>query len=67
MTTINAFHPDYVRTYEPKLLASVRLEAVQVANGKINGAKTSRAVRETVDVKQVANLAVFPKTQVRQR
>lgn len=42
---INAFHPDYVKTYHPELLASIKAEASQKANGVINGGK-SKATRE---------------------
>ena len=31
---INAFHPDYVKTYMPEFLSSIRLEAQQKANGE---------------------------------
>jgi len=32
--TINAFHPDYVKTYMPELLSSIKTEAQQKANGE---------------------------------
>ncbi len=31
---INAFHPDYVKTYMPELLSSIKTEAQQKANGE---------------------------------
>lgn len=31
---INAFHPDYVKTYHPELLSSIRVESQQTENGK---------------------------------
>lgn len=31
---INAFHPDYVKTYHPELLSSIRMEEKQKANGE---------------------------------
>lgn len=37
---INAFHPDYVKTYHPELLASLKSEEKQKENGK-KVAKTS--------------------------
>lgn len=40
---INAFHPDYVKTYHPELLSSIRIEATQKANGVINGGKSKKA------------------------
>lgn len=39
MTVINAFHPDYVKTYHPELLKTIRSEQAQSENGKISGAK----------------------------
>jgi len=60
---INAFHPDYVKTYMPEFLSSIRLEATQKANGVINGGK-SKAKRESVN-KGAFTIAKFPKTQPR--
>lgn len=31
---INAFHPDYVKTYMPELLSSIKTEAQMKANGE---------------------------------
>jgi hypothetical protein len=45
---INAFHPDYVKTYMPEFLSSIRLEATQKANGVIQGGK-AKAAREAVN------------------
>ena len=42
---INAFHPDYVKTYMPEFLSGIRIESAQQANGVINGGK-SKKVRE---------------------
>lgn len=42
---INAFHPDYVKTFHPELLSDIRAEATQKANGVVNGAK-AKASRE---------------------
>ena len=63
---INAFHPDYVKTYMPEFLATIRLEATQKANGVVNGGK-SKAKRESVHGKTVNSINVFPKTQSVQR
>lgn len=63
---INAFHPDYVKTYMPEFLTSVRLESSQYANGVIAGGK-SKAKRESVHGKTVNSITVFPKTQSVQR
>ena len=64
MTTkiINAFHPDYVKTYMPEFLTRMRLESTQHANGVINGGK-SKAKRESVHGKNVDSIERFPKTQ----
>jgi len=40
---INAFHKDYVKTYMPEFLSTIRLEATQKANGVINGGKAKAA------------------------
>lgn len=42
---INAFHPDYVKTYMPEFMSSIRLEATQKANGVASGQK-AKATRE---------------------
>lgn len=63
---INAFHPDYVKTYHPELLSAIKLESTQHANGVIAGGK-SKAKRESVQGKNVNSINVFPKTQSVQR
>lgn len=40
MTIINAFHPDYVRTYHPELMKTIRTEEKAKANGQLFGSKT---------------------------
>jgi hypothetical protein len=40
MTTINAFHPDYIKTYHPDLLSRIKTEEQQKNNG-LNVAKTT--------------------------
>lgn len=62
---INAFHPDYVKTYHPELLSTIRLEATQVENGKVNGAK-SKVQRESLN-KGAFTIATFPKTKAAKR
>lgn len=42
---INAFHPEYVKTYMPEFLSNLRTESTQYANGVVNGGK-SKKVRE---------------------
>jgi len=66
MTTINAFHPDYIKTYHPEFLTSIRTESTQHANGVINGGK-SKATREAKQGKTVNTIDRFPKTQSVQR
>lgn len=34
MTVINAFHPDYVKTYHPEFITSIRTESRQTAAGQ---------------------------------
>lgn len=46
---INAFHPDYVKTYHPELLSSIRVEATQKANGLLGGG-ISKKKRETKNI-----------------
>lgn len=51
--TINAFHPDYVKTYMPELLTKIKTESAQTENGKLYGAK-ARASRDTTTTKEKA-------------
>lgn len=46
---INAFHPDYVKTYHPDLMSGIRTESTQYVNGVINGGKSKKA-REAKNV-----------------
>lgn len=62
---INAFHPDYIKTYHPDMLTSIKLESIQHANGVISGGK-AKAKRESVN-KGAFSIAKFPKTQSVQR
>ena len=59
---MNAFHPDYVRTFHPHFQSTVRTESNQIAQGKINGAK-ARHTRESV--KSVSDIKAFPLTRSR--
>lgn len=63
---INAFHPDYVKTYMPEFLSALRLEAKQKENGVVNGGK-SKATRESKRGRTVNTINAFPKTQSVQR
>ena len=58
---VNAFHPDYIKTYHPELLSSIRSEASQKANGEASGAK-AKATRESVN-KGAFTISTFPKTK----
>lgn len=49
---VNAFHPDYVKTYMPEFMTSLRTESTQYANGVVNGGK-SKAAREAKKGKSV--------------
>lgn len=60
--TINAFHPDYVKTYMPEFIMGIRISSAQHAQGVINGGK-SKAKRESVHGKNVDSIERFPKTQ----
>ena len=53
--TINAFHPDYVKTYMPEFLSNIRIESTQYSNGVINGGK-SKASREAKKGKTVNSI-----------
>jgi hypothetical protein len=61
---INAFHPDYVKTYMPGFLTQIKIDADRKANGEKFGSK-SKATRETVYGKTVNTINNFPKTQKR--
>lgn len=60
---MNAFHPDYVKTYMPEFLSKIRIESEQHSNGVINGGK-SRATRESVN-KSANSINSFPKTKAK--
>jgi len=59
--TINAFHKDYVKTYMPEFLSTIRSESAAKSNGENFGSK-SRATRES-DGKSVKTITAFPKTK----
>ena len=61
---MNAFDKDYVKTYMPEFLSTIRIESSQYTNGVINGGK-SRATREAVRGKNVDTISNFPKTKAR--
>ena len=59
---INAFHPDYIKTYHPEFMTDMRIASAQHAQGVINGGK-SKAKRESVHGQNVDSIDRFPKTQ----
>ena len=61
---MNAFDKDYVKTYMPEFISSIRIEEQQRKNGEKFGSK-SRVTRESVHGKTVNTINVFPKTQKR--
>lgn len=61
---INAFHPDYVKTYHPEFITSLRSESAQKVNGEKYGSM-SRATRESVADQKYSAITKFPKTKKR--
>jgi hypothetical protein len=59
---MNAFHPDYIRTFHPQFLSDFRFASYQMEQGKANAAKM-RHTRESV--KGVTILKAFPQTRRR--
>lgn len=59
---VNCFHPDYVQTYMPEFLSTIRSESAAKENGQRFGAK-SRATRESVNEKKHSSITMFPKTK----
>jgi hypothetical protein len=59
--TVNAFSPEYVKTYMPEFLTTIRKESAAKENGEKFGAK-SRATRESVN-SSVNTISAFPKTK----
>ena len=66
MKVINCFDKDYVKTYMPEMLTSIRLEEKQRLNGLNSGQKT-RKTRESVMGIGACNIAAFPKTKASKR
>ena len=59
---VNAFHKDYVQTYMPEFMSTIRKEA----NAKANGVKygtMARATRESDGKAKTSALSDFPKTK----
>ena len=62
---INAFHPDYVKTYMPEFLSDLRTESSQYLNGVTNGGK-SKASREAKGEIGINSIHRFPDTKPRE-
>ena len=59
--TINAFHPDYIKTYMPEFMTDLRLKSLQRVNGEKNAKRIKAATRATV--KGITAMAAFPPTE----
>jgi hypothetical protein len=59
---MNAFHPDYIKTYHTNFITKVRTESNQIEQGKING-KKARHTRESVS--GFKDIKSFPETRRR--
>lgn len=59
---INAFSKDYVATYMPEFMSSIRKESAAKANGEKYGA-LSRANRENVQGSTAFTISTTPKTK----
>lgn len=57
----NAFSPDYVKTYMPEFLLTIRKESEATANG-VKFGSLARATRES-DGSKPRDLSQFPKTK----
>lgn len=60
--TINAFHPDFMKTHYPNFWGTTVAEAKQRAAGVVNGGK-SKATRESKHGQTVNSIHTFPKTK----
>lgn len=61
MKVMNAFHPDYIKTYHPEFLTSIRSEEAARENGRVSGSR-NKATRESVN-SGVFTISDFPKTR----
>jgi hypothetical protein len=59
---MNAFYPDYIRTFHPQFLSDFRFASYQMEQGKANAAKM-RHTRESV--KSLKDMKSFPDTRRR--
>ena len=62
MTIINAFHPDYVKTYMPEMMTKIRAEQKAKENGQLYGAK-AREREPALDQPKSNTINRFPKTE----
>lgn len=58
---MNAFHPQYVETYMPEFLSTLRSESAAKLNGEKFG-KVGRATRESLGA-SATTISAFPKTK----
>jgi hypothetical protein len=59
---MNAFHPQYVETYMPEFISTIRKESAAKENGKKYGL-IARATRESDGRAKTSALSDFPKTK----
>lgn len=59
---INAFHKDYVATYMPEFMSSIRKESAQKLNGEKYGSM-NRVTREAAGGHAVFTISPNPKTK----
>ena len=62
MTKMNAFHPDYVKTYMPELLSTIKADEKKSLNGKAFGAHR-RATMESTGEIVLNTITHFPKVK----
>lgn len=62
MTIINAFHPDYVKTYMPEMMTKIHAEEKAKANGKLYGTR-AREREPSLDAPTSNTINRFPKTE----
>lgn len=62
MTQINAFHPDYVKTYMPELTQKIIKEQKAKENGQLYGSK-AREKEPSLDKPTSNTINRFPKTE----
>jgi hypothetical protein len=58
---INAWHEEYITSYEPGFRSAIRYDSAKISNGKLHASK-SKAVRESA-VALAMPIESFPKTK----